>query len=105
MTTVKIPALALALCAAAASLPACRHDVDERLGLDEKRAAQEFDPTALARPGELEKALARPSGMVAKQLGAWRLVESVKLTTATGDKKEELDDGWTLEVDGKGGQR
>ena len=89
------------------SLGGCRHDTDERLGLDDKHAVGEFDVSALARAGELEKAVAAPVAEVEKKLGPYRLVESAKLTLgaggAKGDKQDTLEDSWRLEIDGQGG--
>src|SRR5438552_1801557 len=83
-------------------LAGCQRDSDERLGLDERRQAS-FDPAALAAPGELEKALARPSAEVARQLGAYRLTQSARLTVGRGEHKGTLEESWKLESDGHGG--
>ncbi len=96
--------------AAAASLLAaplllcagCRHEADERLGLDEKKSQHEFDPTALASGAELEKAVGLTSAEAAKKLGAHKLVQSAKLQLAVGEAKDALDETWTMEVDARG---
>jgi hypothetical protein len=83
----------------------CQHRADEQLGLGE-RAATPVDMTRIARPGELEKALALPSSEAGSRLGPYRLVESAHLGLGRGsdatEHRAELDERWRLEVDARG---
>lgn len=99
---VVVPDLRFAV--AAVALAGCHRAPadDERLGLGARAERASFDAAALARFGELEKAVATPSAAVGRALGAYRLVESARLSLARGDKHDRLDESWRLEVDGKG---
>ena len=97
--------LAAGVAGASLLVTGCRHDVEERLGIDEKKGTPQFDPTSLDSSGELEKALATSTIEIAKRLGSYRLVQRAKVEVGAGERKDSLDETWTLEVDAKGNSR
>jgi hypothetical protein len=116
-----VPASLVAALVAAAAAGGCQHGADERLGLDERSGAASFRIADLARPGELERALARPSTEAARRLGGYRLVTTAHLELARaaradgkseagdslpdplpGPLKESYQETWRLEQDAQG---
>ena len=85
-----------------APLAGCRHDVEERLGIDERKGTPQFDPTSLDNDNEVERALRTSSAEVARRLGAYRLVQESHVTVSVGERKESFVETWKLEVDAKG---
>jgi hypothetical protein len=83
-------------------LPACHRGGDENLGLS-RAHDWSVDTSALARPGELEKALAVPSAEIARRLGPHRLDATTRLTLASGETRDTLDETFRLEADAAGG--
>ena len=92
------PALAIALTVGCLG---CRHDGDENLGLARARPAA-VDVGALAKTGELEKALAMPSTEIARAIGAHRFTATTKLDVSSGETRDSLEETFRLDVDARG---
>jgi hypothetical protein len=104
--------LACAL-AASASLPGCRGEGQENLGVSEGPRSHALDARALARPGALAGIAALPHAELVRHLGAhivsshtsWRITPSGPSRPDAEALPASLEEEATIESDGKGALR